>query len=88
MKRPWEKIGASWNFHTRVEDKMFICTIRWLKFFAKSDDGVTAIEYALMGGLISVAIIVALSAVGDEVQNTFDTWTGAVQNAVQNSQST
>ncbi len=50
----------------------------------KTDEGVTAIEYALIGGLISVFIIVALSLVGQEVQTTFNTWTGAVQNAIGN----
>lgn len=58
-------------------------TIR-LKSFANSDDGVTAIEYSLISGLISVFIIVALSLVGAEVQTTFDIWTGAVQTAVSN----
>ncbi len=56
----------------------------WLKSLAKSDGGVTAIEYSLIGGLISVFIIIALSQVGAEVQTTFDTWTGAVQTAVSN----
>ncbi len=56
------------------------------RFFFKTDEGVTAIEYALIGGLISVFIIVALSLVGQEVQITFDTWTGAVHNAVESSQ--
>ena len=57
---------------------------RWLKSFAKSDDGVTAIEYSLIGGLISVFIIVSLSLVSNEVQITFNTWTGAVHTAVSN----
>lgn len=65
---------------------MFKRTITWLKLFAKSDKGVTAIEYSLIGGLISVFIIIALSLVGNEVNTTFNTWTGAVQNAVQSSQ--
>ncbi len=57
-----------------------------LKFLFKTDEGVTAVEYALIGGLISVAIIVALSLVGQEVQITFDTWTSAVHDAVESSQ--
>ena len=57
-----------------------------LKFLFETDEGVTAVEYALIGGLISVAIIVALSMVGEEVQTTFNTWTNAVHNAVQSSQ--
>ncbi|GEM_PF-6448811 len=67
-----------------MEGKLYArATIR-LKSFANSDDGVTAIEYSLIGGLISVFIIVALSLVGAEVQTTFDIWTGAVQTAVSN----
>ena len=57
---------------------------RWLKSFAKSDDGVTAIEYSLIGGLISVFIIVALSMVTNEIQIPYNPWTGAVQTAVSN----
>ncbi len=57
-----------------------------LKFLFETDEGVTAVEYALIGGLISVAIIAALSMVGEEVQTTFNTWTNAVHNAVQSSQ--
>jgi Flp pilus assembly pilin Flp len=53
-----------------------------LKFLFETEEGVTAIEYALIGGLISVFIIVALSLVGQEVGTTFDIWTGAVHNAV------
>ncbi|MCZ6448462.1 MAG: Flp family type IVb pilin [Alphaproteobacteria bacterium] len=50
------------------------------------DDGVTAIEYGLIAALITVVIIVSLSLVGQEVETTFNTWTTAVHNAVQNSQ--
>ena len=57
-----------------------------LKFLFETDEGVTAVEYALIGGLISVAIIVALSMVGQEVEITFDTSTSAVHNAVESSQ--
>jgi len=35
-----------------------------LRDFLESDDGVTAMEYALLGGLIAVVIIVAVSRVG------------------------
>ena len=59
-----------------------------LMLFAKTDDGVTAIEYSLIAGLISVFIVATLSLVGNEVTTTFNTWTSAVQNAVQSSQAT
>jgi Flp pilus assembly pilin Flp len=69
-----------------MEDKMPRRATNWLKLVTKSDDGVTAIEYSLIGGLISVFIIVALSLVGGEVNTTFNTWTNAVHTAVQSSQ--
>lgn len=58
----------------------------WWRSLAKSEYGVTAIEYSLIGGLISVFIIIALSLVGDQVQATFNTWTDAVHNAIRDSQ--
>ncbi len=53
-----------------------------LKSIFAPDEGVTAIEYALLGGLVSVFIIVALSLVGQQVQTTFEIWTSAVHDAV------
>ena len=37
----------------------------------ESDDGVTAMEYALLGGLIAVVIVVAISSVGTSVGGLF-----------------
>lgn len=59
---------------------------KWLRCFAKSERGVTAIEYGLIAALISVVIIGALSLVGNELTTNFDTWANAVRNAVQSSQ--
>jgi pilus assembly protein Flp/PilA len=42
-----------------------------LKKFFKEEDGVTAIEYGLIAALIAVAIIVAVTAVGTGLNNTF-----------------
>jgi len=42
-----------------------------LRKFSESDDGVTAMEYALLGGLISVVIVVAVSSVGTSVSTLF-----------------
>ena len=41
--------------------------------FLKEDEGVTAIEYGLIAGLISVAIIVAVTDIGTTLGNVFDT---------------
>lgn len=44
---------------------------RFLKSFAREEDGVTAIEYGLIAALIAVAIIGAVELVGSGVSNTF-----------------
>lgn len=42
-----------------------------LKRFLKNEDGATAIEYGLIAALIGVAIILAVTAVGDGLNATF-----------------
>ena len=42
----------------------------------KAKDGVTAIEYGLIAALIAVAIIVAVTLVGTNLQLTFNTIAG------------
>jgi len=41
--------------------------------FLRSEDGATAIEYGLIAALIAVVIISALSMVGGNLTNTFNT---------------
>ena len=60
---------------------MYIQASNWLKSFIEQDDGVTAIEYGLIAALIAVVIIAALSVVGTELDTTFTTIQGALQNA-------
>lgn len=43
-----------------------------LSNFAKREDGATAIEYALIAGLIAVVIIGATTALGQGVAETFE----------------
>ena len=50
------------------------------RFFA-SDEGATAIEYGLIAALISVAIIVAVTAIGGELNDTFSTINSALGGA-------
>ncbi|MEI6025338.1 MAG: Flp family type IVb pilin [Betaproteobacteria bacterium] len=45
--------------------------IRFVRNLAQDEDGVTAIEYGLIAALIAVAIIVAVTAVGDGISATF-----------------
>jgi len=40
--------------------------------FVADESGATAIEYALLASLISVAIITAASTLGNNIQNTFN----------------
>lgn len=39
----------------------------------KDERGASAVEYALIAGLIAVAIIIAVQALGTKVSGTFDT---------------
>lgn len=39
----------------------------------RDEDGATAIEYALIAGLIAVVLIVTLTEVGTSIKNLFDT---------------
>ncbi len=52
---------------------MFTYALIWLKSFANSEEGVTAIEYGLIAALIAVVIIGAITLVGTELSSTFST---------------
>ena len=52
---------------------MFTYALTWLKSLAKSEEGVTAIEYGLIAALIAVVIIGAVTLVGTELNTTFGT---------------
>jgi pilus assembly protein Flp/PilA len=42
----------------------------WVKLL-KNDSGVTAIEYGLIAGLISIVIVTAMREIGNDVVNLF-----------------
>jgi pilus assembly protein Flp/PilA len=46
--------------------------LKSIKNFIVNDAGATAIEYALIASLIAVAIIVSLTVLGSQLQNTFN----------------
>lgn len=48
------------------------------KKFLKDEEGAAAIEYALLVGLIAVAIVTAVTALGTKVAATFDSITGSL----------
>jgi pilus assembly protein Flp/PilA len=45
---------------------------QWLVRFLKSEDGPTAVEYAVMLALIVVVCIAAISVLGSNARNTFN----------------
>ena len=69
------------TFTSKGEYPMFTNALTWLKSFAKSDEGVTAIEYGLIAALIAVVIIAAVTLVGGELQTTFNTIATTLQTA-------
>lgn len=44
--------------------------LRLIKNFSSDENGATAIEYALIGGLIAVSVISGASLIGNTVNNT------------------
>jgi len=53
--------------------------------FIQNNSGVTAIEYALLGGLIAVVIVGAVTAVGDEMNTMFEYISSKVSEATSGS---
>ncbi|MGV8955871.1 MAG: Flp family type IVb pilin, partial [Cypionkella sp.] len=49
--------------------------------FAQDESGATAIEYGLIAALISVGIIVAVTALGNSLGNTFTKISGQLNTA-------
>ncbi|MGO3742603.1 Flp family type IVb pilin [Kerstersia sp.] len=49
--------------------------------FLKDEDGATAIEYGLIAGLIAVGIIVALTALGEDLSELFGRVSGKLNGA-------
>ena len=47
--------------------------MNFIKAFLKDESGATMIEYGLVAALVSIAAIVALMLLGDELQKIFNT---------------
>ena len=56
--------------------------IKKIRQFAKNESGATAIEYGLIAALVSVAGIAALNAMGDALEEMFETVSEELNNAV------
>lgn len=50
--------------------------------FLKDEAGATAIEYGLIGALVSIAIIVGASSLGTAINETFDSVATKVENSM------
>lgn len=61
--------------------KLFLLQLKISSFF-KREDGATAIEYAIIAGLISVVIIGAAGLLGDEIVAVFKKITGGLTDAL------
>ena len=53
-----------------------------LRSFAENESGATAIEYGLIAALVSVAGITALNAMGESLEEMFETVSTELDNAV------
>ena len=49
--------------------------------FGKDESGATAIEYALIAAIVGIGIIVALTSMKQELNNTFEKVTNTLQSA-------
>ncbi|ASM74922.1 MULTISPECIES: Flp family type IVb pilin [Roseobacteraceae] len=47
-------------------------TLKFIKKFARDEDGATAIEYGLFAALIAAVIVVAVSNIGGQVNSGFE----------------
>ncbi|MFA5496286.1 MAG: Flp family type IVb pilin [Porticoccaceae bacterium] len=54
-------------------NKLFHSLHQKFSSFIRREDGASAIEYAIIAGLIAVAIIGAASLIGDEIATVFET---------------
>ena len=57
--------------------KLFLLQLKISSFF-KREDGATAIEYAIIAGLISVVIIAGATLLGTEINQLFKTVAGKI----------
>jgi pilus assembly protein Flp/PilA len=64
-----EKRREAWSLMSLEAERN--CTMTILARFLSSEDGVTAIEYALIASLIALVIIVSVQTVGTKVSTVF-----------------
>ncbi len=54
-------------------------TIQHVRLFVENEQGATAIEYAMIGALISVLLITALGEIGAHLSGTFASVNGGLE---------
>jgi pilus assembly protein Flp/PilA len=75
------KVDQQISDNNRVSCQTRICTMKTImKRFAADESGATAIEYGLIAALIAVAIITAVTAMGNKLNGTFNKITTALPN--------
>ncbi|GAB3628018.1 pilus assembly protein PilA [Pandoraea terrae] len=57
-------------------------TLDLIRDFLREEDGATAIEYGLLAALISIAIIIATTGVGNALNNVFNFVSGQLNGFV------
>jgi pilus assembly protein Flp/PilA len=50
-----------------------------LKSFLANESGATVVEYALLAGLMGLAIIASITVIGGKLSNTFNSVAGNIQ---------
>ena len=55
--------------------------MKYVNRFAQDESGATAIEYGLIAALVAVAIITAVTTLGDRITATFDEISGQLVEA-------
>jgi pilus assembly protein Flp/PilA len=72
-------LPGSWNNHSSEVGEMTFTTIKTAVMkFVEDEDGLTVVEYAVAGGLISLAVVAAFTALGGQVAVVIDALTAAI----------
>ncbi len=74
----WRKLNLWFRPPGTVPRKPVSTAAMALCRFHRANDGVTAIEYALIGSLIAVVIISAVTLAGGELKYTFEALTNSI----------
>ncbi len=73
MERSINRTHAASRTAGRKRSRLALLVSRGLAArFASADEGVTSIEYALIGALIAIVIIGAITTIGTDLQSVFN----------------